>query len=177
MPSSFVKLAKILGAHGVHGALRVCVFSGQAETLKKYRVLRDEAGTLSLNLRAVHALRRDGLARIACAGLGSREEAASLAGTEIGVLRAQLPEISEPDNWYCADLIGLDVLGPDERSLGSVRAVHNFGGGDVLEFGPNAHNTVLIPFSGYFVPRVDCAAGFVRVEHYEEFVNAKCASA
>ncbi|MCE8472215.1 ribosome maturation factor RimM, partial [Rhodovulum sulfidophilum] len=46
------------------------------------------------------------------------------------------------------------------KVLGTVRAVHDHGAGDLLEIhGPGLTSTVLLPFTDACVPTVDLAAG------------------
>ena len=53
-------------------------------------------------------------------------------GSELTVLRSDLPP-TEPDSYYVADLLGLEVLEEGERLLGVVRDVHPGPANDALE--------------------------------------------
>lgn len=55
-------------------------------------------------------------------GVGDRNAADLLRGTELYVDRDRLPEPDE-DEFYYADLIGLDAVSTDGTALGSVRAM------------------------------------------------------
>ena len=78
--------------------------------------------------------------------------------------RERLPEPDEPDEFYHADLIGLAVLDPAGKSLGTIIAVHNFGAGDLIEVkADTGGKTELIPFDAAHVPVVDVAAGQIVV--------------
>jgi 16S rRNA processing protein RimM len=104
---------------------------------------------------------------VACiAGIGDRTEAEALKGTRLYVPRQALPPPGE-DEYYHADLIGLAVRfvaapdegpGPAEPPLatGMVTAVHDHGGGAILEVVPDGgHAPLLVPFSRAAVPEID----------------------
>ena len=71
--------------------------------------------------------------------------------------RAALPSLPD-DEFYHADLIGLEVADPGGAVLGRVRAVYDHGAGDILEVAGPA-GVLLIPFTRAAVPTVDLAAG------------------
>jgi len=86
-------------------------------------------------------------------GVDDRDAAAALRGTKLYLDRAALPE-PEAEEFYHADLIGLACETPDGKSLGKVKAIHDFGAGDVIEIdGFDA----MIPFTQAVVPEVDIA--------------------
>ena len=61
------------------------------------------------------------------------------------------------DEFYHADLIGLEVMDTGGASLGRVRAIYDHGAGDILEvYGTSG--ILLIPFTRAAVPTVDLAA-------------------
>lgn len=51
----------------------------------------------------------------------------------LGVLRSALPEPEDDGEFYIEDLIGLRVLLEDGSDYGRVKAVYNFGAGDIIE--------------------------------------------
>jgi 16S rRNA processing protein RimM len=75
------------------------------------------------------------------------------------VSRASLPAAGD-EEFYHADLVGLDVRLPDGTHFGTVRAVHDFGAGDSLEI-ERADGDVMVPFTKAAVPVVDIAGGFI----------------
>lgn len=73
--------------------------------------------------------------------------------------RARLPSLGD-DEFYHADLIGLEVRDTGGALLGRVHAVHNHGAGDILEIaGAVGREGLLLPFTRAVVPTVDLAAG------------------
>ena len=72
--------------------------------------------------------------------------------------RSSLPPTSQ-DEYYVADLIGLEVVEEEGRSLGNVRDVANYAANDVLEL----DSGLLLPLVEDCVRQVDLAAGRIVV--------------
>ncbi|MGV8985462.1 MAG: ribosome maturation factor RimM [Cypionkella sp.] len=145
----------IAGAFGVQGEVRLKSFCTTPEDIASYGPLWSEDGTRHYNLK---------LTRVVAGGLGARltgittkEEADALKGVSLYVDRKRLPRLPD-DEYYHADLIGLEVRDPGGKLLGTVRAVHNHGAGDLLEIS-GAGADLLLPFTMAIVPTVDLAAG------------------
>ncbi|WP_227651399.1 ribosome maturation factor RimM, partial [Klebsiella pneumoniae] len=66
-------------------------------------------------------------------GVNDRNMAEALNGTTLFIDRSQLPEELEEDEFYYADLIGLDAIDTAGNPYGKVSAMFNFGGGDLIE--------------------------------------------
>ena len=78
------------------------------------------------------------------------------------VPRDALPGLDE-DEFYYADLIGLAVEDLQGAPLGKVKAIQDYGAGDILEVaGPGG--TLLIPFTRQAVPHVDVKAGKITAD-------------
>jgi len=105
----------------------------------------------------------------------TREQAMSLKGTQLFVPRRVLPE-PEEDDFYYADLIGLEVKSTDGKRIGSVRSVHDFGAGDMLEIQPGksaeSQTSFFHPFTKLAVPKVDIKAGRIII-HIEDAVMGR----
>jgi 16S rRNA processing protein RimM len=76
-------------------------------------------------------------------GCASREDAERLRGMVIALWRGALPE-PEADEFYWADLIGAEVVGPRGEVLGNVTAFMETGANDVMVV--NGDRERLIPF-------------------------------
>jgi 16S rRNA processing protein RimM len=147
-----VLLAAIIGAHGLKGEVRVKTFTETPQSLTRYGVLHDRDGR-EFRITAARAT-KNGEAVIVLDGVRGRAEAEELKGTELFVARAALPAPAI-DEFYHADLIGLRAEDESGRVLGTVRAIHNFGAGDVIEIVRDDNDTVFLPFTRETVPQVD----------------------
>jgi 16S rRNA processing protein RimM len=80
---------------------------------------------------------------------GGRE----LNGVELGLPRSALPEPDEDDDFYHADLIGLEARLADGTRFGAVLQVANYGADDLLDMKPDRGGpSVLVPFTKAVVP-------------------------
>lgn len=155
----------IAGPHGVRGAVRVKSFTADPRNLAAYGAVTDRAGARRFELEVTGEVRGAVLARIG--GVEDRDAAETLRGTELYVERDRLPATAE-DEFYHADLIGLRAEDASGAPLGAVRALHDFGGGDVMELAGPEGETRLIPFTRQAVPVVDLDAGRIVVDLPEE---------
>ncbi len=94
----------------------------------------------------------------------SKEAADALRGLELYAPRDAFAAPEDEDEFYLADLIGLAVRHMDGAPLGEIRAVHNFGAGDLLEIAPPQGASYFLPFTRAVVPEVRLAEGVVVVD-------------
>ncbi len=145
--------------HGVRGHLRVNSFTEDPDALAQYP-LTDRAGRRFL-LEWVHGNVAQ-LSELTPKGprvITDRNEAERLNLTELFAPRSALPA-PEAEEFYLADLIGLAAIGEAGEKLGTISAVHDYGGGASLEITPGS---LLVPFTRAAVPVIDIAAGRVTV--------------
>jgi 16S rRNA processing protein RimM len=161
MTARLVCVGIITGPQGVGGALRVKSFTARPEDIAAYGPLADETGQRSLEIRLVGAAKGVLVARLP--GVEDRNRAEALRGIRLYLPRSALPE-PEPEEYYHADLIGLDAVLGDGTPVGRVRAVHDFGAGDTLEIERAAAPPVVVPFTRAVVPVVEIEAGRLIIE-------------
>jgi len=155
-----VLLAAVIGAQGLKGEVKAKLFTASPDALPRYGVLHTRDGRKFV----ITAFRpgKEGEAVIAFEGVRDRNQAEALKGAELFVHRAALPDTGE-DEFYHADLIGLEVRDSEGRILGKVSALHNFGASDVLEFTRTDGDSVHIAFTKETVPVLNIAEGFIIV--------------
>jgi 16S rRNA processing protein RimM len=105
---------------------------------------------------------KEGEAVIAFEGVNSRDAAQALKGVQLFVARDALPA-TEEDEFYHADLVGLDARDSEGRSLGKVAAIHNFGASDVIELTRADGDSVHLAFTRETVPHIHIAEGYIVV--------------
>ena len=160
-PQNPVQMAVIGAAHGIKGELRVKTFTGEPLALADYGPLyaRDGRAFQIIDIRPANTV-----VVVRFKGVNDRNAAEALAGTELFVDRSMLPDDGEEDEFYHADLVGLEIRDDTGAAIGKVVAVHNFGGGDILDVTLAGRKGVLIPFTQAAVPQVSIAEGFVRID-------------
>jgi 16S rRNA processing protein RimM len=157
----------IVGAHGVRGAVRVKPFTAEPASVAAYGPVEDETGSRRFELRVVGEGK--GVVIATLKGVEDRNAAEALKGLRLYVARAALPAPGE-EEFYHADLVGLEAVTRAGTPLGRVRAVHDFGAGDSLELALAAGGTLLVPFTKAAVPEIDLAGGRLVVDPPEELL-------
>lgn len=153
-PSNRICVGAIAGAFGVRGEVRLKSFCAVAEDIATYGELTSEDGRRRFAVKLTRPVNGGLGARLT--GIETKEQADALKGATLWADRAALPSLPD-DEFYHADLIGLEVMDTGGASLGRVRAIYDHGAGDILEvYGPAGIH--LIPFTKAAVPTVDLAA-------------------
>ena len=160
-PEPLIAIGKCGAPHGVRGQIRVKSYTGDPGALGSYGPLHLPDGR-TLVVSQLRILKHDMLV-VNFIGISQRETAEALAGLELWVPRTALPETGV-EEFYHADLIGLVARLENGEILGDIRAVLNFGAGDILEIAPSGGGeALLLPFTKAVVPNIDLKTGHVLV--------------
>ncbi|HKS61557.1 MAG TPA: ribosome maturation factor RimM, partial [Xanthobacteraceae bacterium] len=128
-----VLIAQIGAAHGVRGEVRLKAFTEDPLSVTRYGALESEDGKRRFEIEAVRPAKDMLVVRLK--GVADRNAAEALTNTRLYVAREKLPKPAD-DEFYHADLIGLTAQTASGEAFGTVKAVHNFGAGDLLEIEP-----------------------------------------
>lgn len=154
MDDRLILMGAIGRPHGVRGAVHVTAYADDPDGLVDMK-LRDERGR-----RIVLDWTAAGIARVTIEDGGAstiiddRDAAARLTNLKLYVRRADLPPPEDEDEFYFADLVGLDAVDPAGAPLGTIKAVHDYGAGTSIELSDGS----LLPFTRAVVPEIDLAA-------------------
>lgn len=160
----------IAGGFGVQGEVRLKSFCSTPEDIAAYAPLTTEDGTRSFTVTLTRPIPTGFAARLG--GILTKEQADALKGLRLYAPRGRLPSLPD-DEFYHADLIGLQVFDTGGAPLGEVIAVQNHGAGDLLEIRRGAgQESVLLPFTQAVVPTVDIAAGRVIADPPEGLLSS-----
>lgn len=164
-----IVVAEIAGAFGVKGEVRLRVFTDDPEEAFRFGPLLDGLGRVVLT--PVRWRAHEGVYVAGSSDGRSREFWEGLKGLKLHVPRSALPELEEGE-YYFEDLIGLAVQHMDQRPLGKVIAVHNFGASDLLEIAatPGFEGAWFLPYSDDFDVEIDLRAGRIIVDAPEAFL-------
>jgi 16S rRNA processing protein RimM len=156
-------MGRIGAAHGIKGEVRIQSFTDDPLALADYGPLATNKPGLIIEIEAARATTNVLVARLK--GVRDRTDAEKLNGVELYVDRDKLPPPEAEDDFYHADLIGLDARLRDGSVIGQVTAIPNFGASDLLEVrNARSGDTFLYPFTKAVVPEVNIAEGFVVIE-------------
>lgn len=159
MSSDLIQVGRVAGAFGVRGEVRITSFTAEPLALVDYRDLRREDGSAGLTLTSGRPAKGGVVAR--AKEIETREQAEALRGLKLYIPRSKLPE-PDQDEFYVTDLVGLSVVTAAGEALGRIKAVQDFGAGDLLEIAPaEGGATWYLPFTREAVPEVRMADGVV----------------
>lgn len=147
-----ILVGRVAGAFGVKGEVRISAYTEAPMALARYKTLKGEDGAHALTIASARPSKGGIVAR--CPEITTPEQADAMRGLRLFVARDDLPA-PEEDEFYLADLIGMAAATPEGEALGTVKAVHNFGAGDILELDlGGGRPTRYLPFTREAVPEV-----------------------
>ncbi|CAN7524083.1 16S rRNA processing protein RimM [Neorhizobium galegae] len=157
-----VLMATIGAAQGLRGEVRVRTYTADPTALGDYGNLHSEDGRIFEILEIREA---KNVAIVRFRGINDRNAAEALAGLELFIERDNLPDDElEEDEFYYADLEGLEAVDQEGKSYGTVSAVYDFGAGDLLELKGPGRRPALIPFSEAAVLEIDLEGGKIVID-------------
>ena len=167
MPETTILLGVIGRPHGVRGLVHVTSHTADKAALADYGPLSDGKGRrFTLAWRGVGVAELTELQDDVPVRVADRDAAARLTNTRLYIERERLP-VPDDDEFYLADLIGLDAVDAAGDALGRVIAVHDYGAGASLEIAREGA-PLMVPFTRAVVPEIDIAGGRVVVAPPEE---------
>ena len=166
-PADIVVLGKIVGPYGLSGAVKVYPFADDPLAWAKlpyWWIGRDDGEPDQWRQTTLRRCKLHGellIAELEC--LPDRNASEKAHGFFVGVPRSELPPVAK-DEFYWADLIGLDVVNTRDQSLGQVLGLIETSANDVLRVGDGNEKERLLPFVAAVVLDVDLSARRVRVD-------------
>lgn len=160
-PPDWVALAVITQPHGVGGRVKIKSFTEPPEAFATYTPLTDQHGA-PVRLRITG--QAQGQYIVAIEGLDDRTAAELWRGRQLGATRLALPDITEPDRFYIAELEGMAVVTPAGAAFGTVHGVSNFGAGDLLEITLASGEREFFSFTHATFPHIDRAARRITID-------------
>ncbi len=166
-------MGRVTVPFGVRGWIKIHTLTADPESLCDYPVWRVGRNGNWREARVL-ACRLQGNALVAqMEGVTDREAAAALRGSDIAVLRTELPAAEEGE-FYWTDLIGLSVVNVENYEFGRVARILQTGANDVLvvtgdkEKSAGSRET-LMPFIAGVIKQIDLAAGRIVVDWGEDY--------
>jgi 16S rRNA processing protein RimM len=161
--TNFIVVGKIGSTYGVHGWLKIQVYTEFKADLLDYQPwylqgLNDQWDPIQIEDGKLYG--KGIIAKLP--GIHSPEEARLLTGKTIAIARSQLAALNE-NEYYWSDLIGLTVIDQKGETLGKVIYLMETGSNDVLVVkGEKEH---AIPFLlGKVITNIDLAKQEIRVD-------------
>jgi len=130
-----IPVGRVVGAHGLRGALRVRIFTDAVESLFELtRVClarsEEDPEAIGFDVRSV-APGRPGELRVDLEGLCTRDDALAQRGRLVMAAPGELPALA-PGEYYGYQLLGCRVEDEAGRVIGSVHEIWETGASDLL---------------------------------------------
>ena len=160
----------ITSVNGVKGYVKIRSFTEDSRDICSFKNIFDKDTNTQFKIKLVSAKKDYIIAGIE--GVENRNEAEKLRNTKLYITRDELPSLKK-EEFYHADLIGMEVRTEDSISLGLVRNLMNFGAGDILEVQDLITEKVsYYPFNKQFIVKVDASERIITVTVLEEVLAA-----
>jgi 16S rRNA processing protein RimM len=144
-----IEIAKILKPQGIHGEIKVQLFSNNVDAFFEKGFAYDKQGKRV----EYNAIRSSGLnVIIKIEGVNNRNDAELLRGVFLYLKREDLEELDENEHYIC-DLIGLSVADETGAVLGTLKEILQHGAADVYVV--KGEKNLMFPALKRVIKRVD----------------------
>lgn len=171
--SPLVVLGKIVGVHGIRGAVKVYSHTDPLDNVLDYPqwTLRKGSETRTANFTDARIQGR--VLVVQLKGLSDRNQALDLVDFEICVAQSALPDLDDGE-FYWHQLEGLQVVTLEGQLLGRVDHLLETGSNDVLVVKPcegsmDQRERLLPYLPGQYVKDINLPSGVVQVDWDPEF--------
>jgi 16S rRNA processing protein RimM len=162
-----ILIAKITSSHGIKGQAKLMSFSDNPENIKTYTPLFNKNGEeVNITIKSKAGGKNKDIFIIDLDGVSNKNEADELKNTELFINRDQLPE--DDGEFYYVDLIGVDVIDENNKKIGKLIDVVNYGAGDIFEIEFNEaskqkEKVQMFSFREDIFPEINLEANFVKI--------------
>ena len=162
-----IVLGRIVAPFGLHGWVKVHPFADDPDAWCHMphwwlaaAAEAEPASWVRYKVEDAH-VRANGL-MVKFEGVTDRSAAEAIDGRYVGALREALPQTAI-DEFYWADLVGLEVINTEGKRLGKVSGMLSTGAHEVLRV-QDGEQERLLPFVAQVVKVVDTVRGVMNVE-------------
>ena len=131
MRSEKVTIGKIVSPHGVKGLFKVLVYSENEDSFfsnKSYFKVKNK------KIDIIKKFNKGNFIVCESTTIKSREQVSEILNEDIVISATNLKKNNYNKNdFFHRDLIGCKVINFNAEDIGNVKAIHNFGAGDLLE--------------------------------------------
>ncbi|MDA8925429.1 ribosome maturation factor RimM [Gammaproteobacteria bacterium] len=168
--SLFLLIAKIGKTRGLKGEFFLRSFAETPDSLTNFTKFYTLASDLmeEVSLEYIKTANSNIVAKIK--SIDDIDLIKSFGQRDVYVLRSELPQL-EDNEAYWFELAGMRVINLDDKILGEVDVVNNYGASDILEINPQStsNEKILIPFiKNKFIISIDKLKNIILVDWEED---------
>lgn len=168
----FLKVGAVTAPHGVHGELRVFPTTDDPERFDDLDevILERKSGREAHTVESVKYIKNMVILKLS--GIETMDDAQLCRGCGLYVPREKGVPLEE-NEYYIADLIGMQVFTDDGKAFGKLTDVISTGANDVYAVQTDAYGEVLIPAIKACIMSVNVEAGQMKVHLLPGLINEK----
>ena len=161
-----LKVGIISSTHGIRGEVKVFPTTDDPQRFKKLdRVLLDNGKEKrELKIQSVKFFKQFVIVKFA--EINDINDVEQYKGSSLFVTRKQAVKLDK-DEYFIADLLGMDVVEDTGRKLGKIKDIIETGANDVYVVEMENKKELLIPAIKQCILKVDLAAGLIEVHLLE----------
>ena len=146
--NNLIFIGVVGNAKGLKGNVQINYFAKDLSKFKSYKYFYLGEKKEKLKIQK-HFISGDNFS-LKFFDINSREEAESLKNKDVFIESTQLKKLDD-ESWYHSEIIGLSVETMKGNLVGEVKAIYNFGAGDIIEIKLISGKIEMIPFTKDFV--------------------------
>ncbi|MEE1115165.1 MAG: ribosome maturation factor RimM [Eubacterium sp.] len=151
-----LQVGSVTTTHGVRGEMKVFPTTDDPVRFRKLKEVIMQKGSVTETRKVQSAKFFKGMVILKVEGIETMDEAAAHRGFDLFVPREQGVRLKK-DEYYTADLIGMDVYLEDGSRFGTLSDILQTGANDVYSVTTEANGEVLIPAIKACIINVDVA--------------------
>ena len=129
MKDDIIVMGKIVSTHGVRGSFKIVIYSQCERDFFSYKNhFEIEKKFIDIKKK----FKKENVLICESSTVKNKEEALDLVGKFITINQKHLKKNTSED-YFHKDLLGCKVFDKYGKNLGKIKAIHNFGAGDLLE--------------------------------------------
>lgn len=142
----WLTIGKVGRPHGLDGSFYVSSRQEPIpEEISEVTIGTPQEGGLTVKILKQRYLKNKRRVLLTCDGIGSREAVIPQIGKEIWATRKQFC-FDPSTEYFWADLIAKEIFDIDQKPVGSIRAVSNYGASDIVTVSREDGKSAQIPF-------------------------------
>ena len=149
--NNLIFIGVVGNAKGLKGNVQINYFAKDLNKFKSYKYFYVGKKKEKLNIQK-HIISGDNFS-LKFFDINSREEAESLKNKDLFIEFKQLRKLDD-ESWYHSEIVGLSVETMKGNLVGEVKAIYNFGAGDIIEIKLISGKIEMIPFTKDFVQEI-----------------------
>ncbi|MBY0759014.1 ribosome maturation factor RimM [Sellimonas caecigallum] len=158
----FLRVGVISSTHGVRGEVKVFPTTDDARRFEELEEVILDTGKEQIPLRIEHVKYFKQFAILKFDGIDNINDIEKYKGQPLFVKREHAAKLQE-DEYYIADMIGMDVVTEDGTYFGQLKDVMETGANDVYIVDSEKHGEVLIPAIKECILDVDVAENRIKI--------------